>query len=120
MLKFKIDENLPEEIVDILIAKNYDAISVRNEKLSGEVDEKIASVCLKESRVLVTLDKDFSDIRTYPPDVYPGIIVLRLKYQDKYYILNLFSKLLEKFKVEELQHKLWIVEDTRLRIFGGE
>jgi hypothetical protein len=36
-----------------------------------------------ESRILVTLDRDFANIEAYPPRQHAGIIVLRLKTQDK-------------------------------------
>jgi hypothetical protein len=31
----------------------------------------------------VTLDLDFANIRAYPPGKHAGIVVLRLKHQDK-------------------------------------
>jgi hypothetical protein len=37
-LKFKIDENLPVEIADLLRAKNFQADTVNEENLSGEND----------------------------------------------------------------------------------
>lgn len=67
-MKFKIDENLPVEIAVLLRDAGYDATTVVDQGLGGSADPGIASVCRNEDRVLVTLDMDFADIRTYPPD----------------------------------------------------
>ncbi|MDF5725367.1 MAG: DUF5615 family PIN-like protein [Rhizonema sp. PD37] len=66
-MKFKIDENLPVELADLLQSAGYDAMTVNQQKLSGEKDPIILEICQQEGRVLVTLDLDFADIRTYPP-----------------------------------------------------
>jgi hypothetical protein len=33
--------------------------------------------CEREDWILLTLDLDFSDIHAYPPEEFPGILVLR-------------------------------------------
>jgi predicted nuclease of predicted toxin-antitoxin system len=78
-MRFKIDENLPIEVADLLRQAGYEASTIYDQNLVGEVDENIAEICQTEQRVLVTLDLDFADIRAYPPEKYPGLIVMRLK-----------------------------------------
>jgi predicted nuclease of predicted toxin-antitoxin system len=78
MLKFKIDENLAVEVAEILADAGHDAITVPQQQLGGRPDPDIAAVCRQEDRAIVSLDLDFADIRAYPPDHYPGLIVLRL------------------------------------------
>jgi len=94
-MKFKIDENLPIEIAEMLRPEGYDAATVHDQNMSGETDTKIASVCQREGRAIVSLDLDFADIRSYPPRDYAGIIVLRLKRQDKIHVLDSFGRLLK-------------------------
>ena len=115
-MKFKIDENLPIEIVQILNEAEYDAMSILDQNLGGKADIHVASRCQNEKRILVTLDMDFADIRTYPPNQYSGLIVLRLKRQDKPYILKIFSQLLQFFPKKPIDHHLWIVEENKIRI----
>ncbi|MBM4167189.1 MAG: hypothetical protein FJ218_09780 [Ignavibacteria bacterium] len=119
-MKFKTDENLPEEIAYLLREASYDAMSVREQQFGGEDDSIIAKVCLSENRILVTLDDDFSDIRTYPPKNYPGFIVLRVHKQDKFTIINAFKKILPLIQKEFVEHLLWIVEPHRIRVRGEE
>jgi len=76
-MRFKIDENLPVEADQLLVGAGHDAMTVLDQSLGGRPDPDVAAVCQREQRALVTLDLDFSDIRTYPPQDYFGIIVLR-------------------------------------------
>lgn len=117
-MKFKIDENLPVEIAALLRQTGHEAATVLEERLGGVADSYIASVCHREERVMVTLDTDFADIRVYPPGEYSGIVVLRLRRQDKPHVLGVFTRLMLMFSSEPLEGYLWIVEEERIRIRG--
>jgi hypothetical protein len=67
---------------------------------------------------LITLDIDFADIRTYPPGQYAGLVVLRLKQQDKESVLKVIARLTKAFGAEELARYLWIVDEQRIRVRG--
>lgn len=82
-MKFKVDENLPEEIVEELKKAGHDAVSVHAQGMSGVTDPIIAEYIRSEARGLITLDLGFGDLRTYDPSQYHGLIVLRTKKQDK-------------------------------------
>ncbi len=117
-MKFKTDENLPIEAAEVLRRAGHDAVTVLEEHLSGSVDPIVASTCQQEERALITLDTDFTDIRAYPPEQFSGLIVLRLRWQDKCHVLETLEHLLPVFSSEPLEHHLWIVEETRVRIRG--
>lgn len=89
--KFKLDENLPLEAAELLNKSGYDARTVYEEKLAGATDSQIAKMCQDEKRVLITFDIDFSEIAIYPPKMYPGIVGLRVKRQDKSQVLKLIN-----------------------------
>ncbi|MGH8499556.1 MAG: DUF5615 family PIN-like protein [Methylococcales bacterium] len=114
-MKLKIDENLPAEIAVLLQEAGYNATTVLEQELGGSVDPSIASMCRNENRALVTLDMDFADIRTYPPNQYPGLIVLRPRRQDKPHLVRTVTSLIPIFSKEPLQHRLWIVENDKIR-----
>jgi hypothetical protein len=61
---------------------------------------------------------DFADIRNYPPAEFPGLIVLRLRQQDKPYVLDVLTRLVQVIRSEPLEGHLWIVEESRVRIRG--
>jgi predicted nuclease of predicted toxin-antitoxin system len=115
-MKFKVDEHLPIEIAVLLHDAGHDATTVWSEQLAGTDDSTLASVCQQEERILVTMDVGFADIRTYPPQNYSGLIVLRLKQQDKLYVLNVFTRILQLFATTPLEQRLWIVEEELVRV----
>lgn len=119
-MHFKIDENLPVEVADLLHQAGYEASTVVEQKLGGKDDMEIAHICQQEHNVLITLDTDFADIRTYPPTNYFGLVVLRLGQQDKPYVLGIVARLLPLFSSEPLEKHLWIVEENRIRIRSGD
>jgi predicted nuclease of predicted toxin-antitoxin system len=87
-MRFKIDENLPEELVQLLRDAGWDATSVVEQELGGSDDPKIRDVCDAEGRILITFDRGFSNIRAYVPELHPGFIVFRLRSQDKPHVLS--------------------------------
>lgn len=115
-MKFKIDENLPVDIVELLRSAQHDAVTVSDQGLGGENDLNIVNECKSEKRILITLDMDFTDIRTYPPHQFYGFIVLRLQKQDKRHVINVFKKVILLLKQEKVEHQLWIVDEARVRI----
>jgi predicted nuclease of predicted toxin-antitoxin system len=117
-MRFKVDENLPTEVAELLRQAEHDAATVSEQHMSGGADADVALVCQREHRILVTLDLDFADIRAYPPAQYPGLIVLRLKQQDKPHVLGILSRLVRLFASEPLERHLWIVEEAQTRIRG--
>jgi predicted nuclease of predicted toxin-antitoxin system len=116
-MKFKIDENLPDEIADLLKRAGYDALTVSDQNLSGIADPEIISICNSEERALISLDLGFANIHIYPPENLPGLIVLRLKSQDKPHVLEVFSRFISTLSGEPVTGNLWIVEENRIRIW---
>ncbi|HLA36954.1 MAG TPA: DUF5615 family PIN-like protein [Candidatus Brocadiales bacterium] len=118
--KFKIDENLPVEIAELLINAGHDAKTINEQNLQGATDPVLIGACNTEHRILVTLDIDFSDIRAYPPQELSGIIVLRVGCQSKRHVIEVFRSVIPIIGREPLVQHLWIVEETMVRIRGRD
>lgn len=114
-MKFKVDENLPLEVAEVLRAAGYDVLTVEDQGLRGVSDEALWSCSLAEGRSLVTLDLDFSDIRVYLPARY-GVIVFRASDQSKLRLTALAKHIVSVLEKEPLHDRLWIVEEGRVRI----
>ena len=115
-MRFKIDENLPEELAQLLRDAGWDAVTIVDEELGGSDDPEIRDVCDAEGRILVTFDRGFSNIRAYAPDEHPGFIVFRLRSQDKPHVLVVSVRLIAALREHDLQRELWIVDESRIRI----
>jgi predicted nuclease of predicted toxin-antitoxin system len=115
-VKFKVDENLPEELSQLFREAGWDSLTVVDQQLSGEIDPQIARACRDELRILVTFDRGFSNIRAYPPADSPGMIVYRLRSQDKRHVLAISARLIAALSRRTLRNELWIVHEDRIRI----
>ena len=115
-MRFKLDENLPSEMAFLFRRAGHDALSVLDQGLGGAQDSEIASICLRERRAIVTFDKDFADLRTYPPRNYSGIVVFRLHSQARDHVLGVARRFLRSLEQAELEGHLWIVEESAIRV----
>ena len=55
-MRFKIDENLHDDVAALLTGAGHDAQTVHTEGLRGCDDATLAAHCLAEGRAIVTLD----------------------------------------------------------------
>jgi predicted nuclease of predicted toxin-antitoxin system len=118
-MRFKVDENLHEDLVVALRKEGHVAHTVYEEQLRGSPDAAIAEVCQREGRVLVTLDLDFGNIREYPPEDYPGLMVLRVVDQSRPHVLQVFSQIFELLPRQPLSGHLWVISESGVRIRPG-
>lgn len=85
--------------------------------MAAAPDSEIAARALQTGAVLLTRDLDFADIRSYPPQQYPGIIILRVPddavASDIVRIAGLFLSV--PAFVTQLSGRLAIVESERVR-----
>jgi len=86
--------------------------------MGGENDPSLREICPREDRILVTLDLDFADIRTYPPEQSSGIMTLRVRRQDKRALINVSRRAIPLMTTEPVKHRLWIIEEAQVRIHG--
>lgn len=115
-MRFKTDENLPIQIAELLRQNGHDAMTVHEQKMGGQPDPQVISVCQSEQRTLVTLDLDFSDLRRYSPPDYQGIIVLRPENQDVKSLVRLMNRVLQFLNSESPIGHLWIADEHQIRI----
>jgi len=117
-MRFKVDENLPVEITQLLQHGGHDATTVYEQHLQGINDPELIKRCDGENRILITGDTDFSDIRRYPPQAHEGIMVLRLSSQSKTHVISVFGSIIRIIDSEPIKNRLWIVEESVIRIRG--
>lgn len=115
-MKIKLDENLPTALTELLRAAGHDVRTVADEALSGSADPKVLHVAASESRMLMTFDLNFADIRRYPIGSHAGIVVFRLHDQRWAVLEKPARQLVETGLLDRLQGGLAIVDESRIRI----
>lgn len=105
-MRFKLDENLPSEMAELFAGAGHGAVTVLDQQMGGAEDPDLAAICLREDRILMTLDMDFIDVRAYPPQHFPGIVVFRLARQSRDHLPEIGTSLLLELTTS-LQGQLW-------------
>ena len=78
-MKLKLDENLPESLVQALSALGHDTDNVRLEGIVGHDDSDVWKAAQASGRFLITQDLDFSDVRQFAPGTHQGLMLVRLR-----------------------------------------
>jgi len=115
-MRFKVDENLHVEIAALLRERGHDALTVFDQGYRGRSDRDIANLTQSEGRILISLDLDFSNILMFPPEKYPGLIVLRLRRKSRSVVRRIVNRVIDHLDKEPLAGRLWIVDEHRIRI----
>ena len=66
-MQFKVDENLPSKVANMLNDSGHDALTIHDQHTVGDPDPRLAVVRQGQEQALITLDVNFSDIRTHLP-----------------------------------------------------
>ncbi len=67
-MRFKLDENLPASLRELLQKYQHQAATVIDEGLGGSGDRELFAACQDEKLVIVTLDTDFANLKAFPPE----------------------------------------------------
>ena len=116
---FKLDENLGARGLKQLREAGHDVMTVREQQLCGQSDSQVIDVCTTEKRCLITLDTDFADTLTYPPENHAGIVLLRLPGKP---VLNDIDVAIDTVidalnRGADITGKLWVVRQKSIRQF---
>ncbi|HTA46896.1 MAG TPA: DUF5615 family PIN-like protein [Bryobacteraceae bacterium] len=76
-MKFKIDENLPSDLVTDLNLAGHDAHTVLEENLAGAADLIVIAAAFRDGRILLTLDKGIANLIRHPVNSHAGVVLFR-------------------------------------------
>ena len=115
-MKVKLDENLPAELLEDLCAPGHEADTVRDEALTGAPDSHVLDWIRHDGRVLFALDKGIADVRAYPPEQYPGIVLFRPGSMGRGTTLAFVRHHLRAALDRDVTGRLVVVTDRGLRV----
>ncbi len=111
--KILADENIPRTTVILLREGGYDIVSIQ-ELRPGMSDEEVAELAIKESRIIITFDKDFGRRALLKPNI-PGVILLRIRPISPAYIAERILSALSG--VNDPYGRLIIIRKKTVKIF---
>jgi predicted nuclease of predicted toxin-antitoxin system len=76
-MKFLVDVGVGRQVERWLLAYGYDVKAVRDID-PGMPDREILKIAAQESRIVVTMDKDFGEMVYYAGRSHSGVLLLRL------------------------------------------
>jgi len=114
--RLKVDENLPGQIAKLLMRHGYDTLTVGDQGWQGMADDELWGRVQAEGRWLVTADKEFGDLRRYPPGSHAGLLLLRSSDESRADYLRLAGMALERVKLDEMSGAVVVVTQRGVRV----
>ncbi|MBI1871784.1 MAG: DUF5615 family PIN-like protein [Chlamydiae bacterium] len=110
-MKFLIDEDVPLKILKFLKGLGHDAIRT----IPSTTDPELAKLAKREERILISIDKDFTNTRLYPPEDFDIIHVqIHPPYADK--IVESLKRLFDELSEKEFKGLIILLESGHIRV----
>ena len=115
-ISVKVDKDLPRAAVQMLRDHGYDAAGVVEQGMGGWKDPALWQAVQAERRFLVTADKGFADVRTYPPGSHTGVLLLRPNQDGIRPAVELLEQVLAGYDLEVLVQAITVATPRGIRI----
>ena len=66
-MRFLKDENIYPQMVETIRNLSHDVLDIKEQNLFSMLDSEVIKMAQDTGRILITFDKDFSNIVMYPP-----------------------------------------------------
>jgi predicted nuclease of predicted toxin-antitoxin system len=117
MLPILVDEDMPRPTAGLLQSLGIDAIDLRDIGLKGATDAEVFEHAQKQRMIIISRDKEFSNILKYPLGTHHGIIWVNLPYTFiRHQILDAVKRFFVGVERSRLPNNLTILEVGRYRI----
>jgi len=118
-LRFLADHCISNSIVQTLREANHEVLRLREVLPAESSDAAVIAKAQEIDAILLSLNGDFADIVSYPPQNYKGIVALQMRNHPEI-LPGLLARLTAYLKaqpaVEHYHGKLLVVEVDRIRI----
>jgi predicted nuclease of predicted toxin-antitoxin system len=114
-VKFKLDENIPVELVTDLRGLGHDADTVTEEGLRGAADPAVVEAASAADRIPFTLDKGIANLQRYPIRQHAGVVLFRPDTSGRGAVIAFVRERLHKVLEMDLSDRLTVVGPSRIR-----
>lgn len=118
-LRFFTDHCVPTSVVDALQGAGHEVLVLKQRIPTNSDDATVIAKAQEIDAILVSLNGDFSDIVTYPPAKFQGIIALQVRNHPEA-IPSILRRLTNYLAANpDQQHykgRLFLVESHRIRM----
>jgi predicted nuclease of predicted toxin-antitoxin system len=115
-VRVKVDEDLPQAVVDLLRRAAHDAVGVLDQEMGGWKDPVLWNAVQAEDRFLITADKGLADIRAHPPGSHHGILLLRPATEGIDAFVALLDQVLRAVDLDQLAGTVAVADPGGLRV----
>ena len=118
-LRVFTDHCVPTSVIEALQQGGHEVLILRDQMPTNSVDADVIAKSQEVDAILVSLNGDFSDIVTYPPSKFHGIIALQVRNHPE--AIPAILRRLTKYLADHRDQKhyrghLFLVESHRIRI----
>jgi predicted nuclease of predicted toxin-antitoxin system len=103
-------------MVSELRKKGHDIFDLKEEGLDHLSDSEVFLLAQDKRRILITMDKDFSNILLYPPGDHFGIIVVKLYRFKVTEASKIFIDTINNLDPQDIATNLVIIDRNKTRI----
>lgn len=100
MKRIVLDQGLPATAAPIFRASGWDAVHVREIEMHADSDAEILGFAARESRVIITLDRDFPQLVALLGETRPSIVLIRQQRLRAPALLELLTSIWNQYEAE--------------------
>ena len=109
------DENIDPEFLNYLRVQGFDVFDVKENRLSGSMDDVLLALAFEQNRIIITLDSDFGTLIYRDNHPFLGIIYLRPGHFKTEYHIEIWESLM-RTDVDLIPPFIMVLEQDKLGI----
>ena len=113
-MKFLVDVGVGKKVEKWLLENGYDVKSVRDINPKAK-DSEILNLAVLESRMVITMDKEFGELVYNSGKLHSGVLILRLEDANGDQKVETVKRILSEYK-DKIRNKFCVFQGGRLRI----
>ncbi len=113
-MRFLLDENAEFRLAAFLVERGHDVTSIAHDYPGGLADHEVLAIARRESRILITNDRDFGELIIRRRLAHAGVIFFRLGTQDPQAKLDRLASVLADYSAQLDQ--FLVVTERRVRV----